>query len=223
MKKSTLSFLAILSILLTSCSNNNYDDYDYYEDYVTTFSLNVDNGVDTTVNVTLTGIDIDTMFQIEVGGIGLGQLEVVEGKYKVDAVTCHDSVIVDGETIELSGENSYMYKYNLNLTKQDYIVENITYTVGAEDPDLLAGTKQFTYDGETYDGIDAYVIPGELLVQSDWEYNLDTEAPDEVTIYGGSNSTTKRKLYRASTFMLFLKLYEIFGGLDDEDSEESLW
>lgn len=223
MKKTILALLAPISIFLVSCGGGSYDDdYDYLEDFVTTYSLYVDNGVDTAVNVTLTGIDQDTTFEVEVGGISLEHIVVTEGKYKVDAVTCLDSVIVDGEEIDLTGD-SYVYNYNLNLTKQDYIVENIKYTVGTDYSDLLGNNKQFTYDGQTYDGIDAYVIPGELLVANDWDYNIDSEAPEEVTIYGGANSTTKKKLYRANTFMLYLALYEIFGGLDDEGSEETLW
>ena len=82
--------------------------------------------------------------------------------------------------------------------------------------------NEFTYDGETYEGVDARVIPGKLLVPSDWDYNLDTEAPEEVEVYSGQNSTTKTKLYRASTFVLYLTLYEIFGDSED-DGEESLW
>jgi hypothetical protein len=223
MKKSTLALLAPITLFFVSCGGGDYEwDDSYFDDYERTANLEIDNGVDTNVFVTLTGIDKDTSFEQEVGGISLASISIPYGKYKVDAVTSLDSVIIDGEEIFLD-EDSYIYDYNLNLTKQDYIVENIKYTVGTDYSDLLGNNKQFTYDGQTYDGIDAYVIKGKLLVEDEWDYNLDQEAPEEVTIYGGANSTTKKKLYRANTFMLYLALYEIFGGLDDEGSEESLW
>lgn len=223
MKKNILMIIAPVAVLMMSCGGNDYEwDDSYLDDYVRTVTLDIDNGVDTNVFVTLTGVDTDTTFEQEVGGVSIESISLPHGKYKVDAVTSLDSVIIDGEEIFLD-EDNYAYNYNLNLTKEDYIVENIKYTVGTDYSDLLGNNKQFTYDGETYDGIDAYVISGKLLVEDEWDYNLDQEAPDEVTIYGGANSTTKKKLYRANTFMLYLALYEIFGGLDEEGSEESLW
>ena len=63
-------------------------------------------------------------------------------------------------------------------------MENIKYTVGTDYSALLNELEnEFTYKGETYEGVDAQVIPGRLLVPSQWDYNLDTEAPEEVEVY----------------------------------------
>ena len=43
--------------------------------------------------------------------------------------------------------------------------------------------------------------------------------PEEVTIYNDANSTTKTKLYRAETFVLYLELFELFNNMDMEGFE----
>ena len=226
MKNLKYILVAIIAPVLVACGGGSYDwDDDYYDDYVATVSLHVDNAADTNVFVTLTGTD--TTFEVEVASFEMETLSIPYGKYTVMAVTSLDSVIVDNEEIFLD-ESDYHYDYNLNLTKQDYIKENIKYTVGTDYSSLLDELKnEFTYKGETYEGVDATVIPGKLLVPDDWDYNLDTEAPEEVSVYGGQNSATKTKLYRSSTFILYLTLYELFGdyeeGEEGELEEDLLW
>ena len=222
MKNLKFLFAAVISTILISCGGNyDYDD-DYFDDYVATTSLYIDNAVDTNVFVTLTGVDSDTTFEAEVGSFSLEYISIPYGKYKVKAITSLDSILIDGEEVFLD-ESDYHYSYNLNLTKQDYIMENIKYTVGTDYSSLLNELENtFTYEGETYEGVDATVIPGQLLVPDQWDYNLETEAPEEVEVSSGQSSATKTKLYRASTFVLYLTLYEIFGDYE-EDGEESLW
>ena len=225
MKNLRYILVAFVAPLFVACGGGSYDWEDsYLDDYVATASLEVDNGADTNVFVTLTGVDTDTTFEVEVGSYELESITIPYGKYTVMAITSLDSVIVDNEEIFLD-ESDYNYSYNLNLTKQDYIMENIKYTVGTDYSSLMDELKnEFTYDGETYEGVDATVIPGELLVADQWDYNLDEEAPEEVSVYGGQNSATKTKLYRSSTFILYLTLYEIFGDYEEggEGSEESI-
>jgi hypothetical protein len=223
MKNLKFLFVAAISTVLISCGGSDYEwDDDYMDDYVASTSLYVDNGADTNVFVTLTAVESDSVFEIEVGSYSLEYMSVPYGKYTVHAVTSLDSVLIDGEEIFLD-EDDYNYSYNLNLTKEDYIKENIKYTVGTDYSSLLNELEQeFTYNGETYEGVDATVIQGELLVPSNWDYNLDTEAPEEVEVSSGQNSTTKTKLYRASTFVLYLTLYEIFGDYEEE-GDELLW
>jgi hypothetical protein len=218
MKNLKYILVAFIAPLFVACGSGSYDyEDDYLDDYVSTTSIHVDNGADTNVFVTLTALENDSTFEIEVGSYEVKDLSLPYGKYNVTAITSLDSVIIDNEEIFLD-ESDYHYSFNLNLTKQDYIKESIKYTVGT---DFSAGQSEFTYDGETYEGVDASVIKGKLLVPSDWDYNLDEEAPEEVSVYEGQSSATKTKLYRASTFILYLTLYEMFGDYDEEGEESS--
>ncbi len=223
MKNFKLFLVAAVGAFMISCGGGSYDyDDSYLDDYIATTSLYVDNSADTNVTVTLTGVDRDTTFEVEVESYSLEYISVPYGKYTVDAITCLDSVIIDGEEIFMD-EDDYKYSYNLNLSKEDYIMENMKYTVETDYSSLLNELEtSFTYKGETYEGIDATVIPGALLVPNQWDYNLDTDYPEEVEVSAGYTSTTKTKLYRASTFVLYLTLYEIFGDYED-DGEETLW
>ncbi|MEX1003560.1 MAG: hypothetical protein WDZ35_15685 [Crocinitomicaceae bacterium] len=197
----------IFTISLLSCGgNSDYEWDDFDDDYVSTATLNIDNGTDTTALVTITPEDKDTVYDFTIMGLEMDRVVLPYGDYHVKAVTVTDSVIVD-EDFELS-DDDYAYSFNLNLTQEDYIVENIKYVVGSTGDEVLSSS--FTYEGKTYDGIDANVIKGKLIVPNQWDYNLDEESPQEVTLYDGQNSTTKKKLYRSSTFILYLELIELF-------------
>lgn len=211
----TLTFLAIVS----SCGSSYDYDEDYMDDYISTVAVNVDNAADTNVIVTLKGIDMDTLFELDIPSYSLELVYLPYGKYTVNAITTLDSVILQDEEIFIDEEN-YHYSYNLNLTKEDYIVENIRYSVGV---DLSSKNDKFTYNGETYEGISADVITGKLLVPNNWDYNIDEEAPDEVEVSSSQNFAIKKKLYRANTFIVYLMLYDLFGEYDDEEGETTEW
>mgnify|MGYP000197500057 CR=1 FL=1 len=143
------------------------------------------------------------------------KMEKVKGNRNITLIEtpidAFHTIVVD-EDFEITGSS---YSYNLNLTKEDYILERVTYVVNESQ---YTAPTSFTYNGKTYDDIDASVIEGQLLVPSDWDYNIDDEMPDEVTIYGDQNQTIKTKLYRSETFVLYLELFELFGDMDlDED------
>lgn len=220
MKKLNLIWGALLAVLLISCGGSNENDGldDLYgdEDYSVPADVYIDNGADTTVNVTITSLgDDEESWDFEIDGLSGEGTELEYGEYHVIAETVTGEMIVD-EDFELD-EDDYEYSYNLNLTKEDYIVENIEYVVGATGNEYI--NKSFTYDGKTYDEIDADIINGELVVPQDWDYNLEEESPEEVTLYDGDTRTVKRKLYRASTFILYLELIELFGDYDWGEEE----
>lgn len=205
-------------MLFNACGSGSDYDYDEWEDdYESTASVYIDNGADTTVIVVLEALDKDTTYEFEIESWGLEYVDLSFGKYHVKATTVTDSVIVDEDFVLEEGED-YNYSFNLNLTKEDYIMENMEYAVGATGDERVYSS--FTYKGKTYDEVDADVIEGALVVPKDWDYNLDEEFPETVSIYGGANSTTKSKLYRASTFILYLELYEIFSEYDEEGGDE---
>lgn len=211
MKKTVYLFFGLVALTLLGCGGGSSDDsFDFFE---STYDVLIDNGRDTSVIVMITA-EGDSAMEYEISGYGTESIELKEGKYHVKATSALDSVFVD-EDFEITSDS---YSYNLNLTKQDYIRENVMYIV-SENPDLYTTNESFTYNGKTYEEVDADVIPGALLVASDWDYNLDEEMPEEVTIYGDNNSTTKSKVYRAETFLLYLELYELFNGMGEEELE----
>lgn len=212
MKNVLYLITGVLVFAMASCGGGYDDDYDFDgldELFESTYTISIDNGLDTTAIVTITAEGSDSTMEYEVAGYGMEQIELKEEKYHITATTVTDSLFLD-EDFEIDGST---YSYNLNLTKEDYIVERVTYVV-SENPELYGTNKSFTYDGKTYDEIDAYVIPGELLVPSNWDYNIEEEMPEEVTIYGDQNTTVRTKVYRAETFVLYLELYELFGEMD---------
>ena len=211
--KSFLSSLLLLVLIACGGGEVDYDLDDLDSDYMPEVTLNIDNGTDTTANVIITPEDKDTTYEFTIEGQGLESVMVPVGEYHVKAVTVTDSLIVDKD-FELD-DDGYVYSFNLNLTREDYIVENIEYIVGGDGSQIVS--KTFTYKGKTYEGIDAEVIEGQLVVPDQWDYNLDEESPDEVTLYDGQNSTVKRKLYRASTFILYLELIELFEQYGSEE------
>ena len=214
MRKLLFIPISILMLTFVSCSNGSDDDYyDDMADYEMTYIINIDNATDTTAIVVITEDGTDSAMTFEVDSYGLKHIELGAGKYHVTATTVTDSLLLD-DSFEISGG----YSYNLNLTKADYILERVTYVV-SENPEAYITDKSFTYDGKTYDEIDASVIKGQLLVSSTWDYNLEDEMPEEVTIYNDANSTTKTKLYRAETFVLYLELFELFNNMDMEGFE----
>lgn len=217
MKNFKLFTAILLLVIVSSCGSSYEYDEDYMDDYISTVSVNVDNAADTNVIVTLEGIDRDTLFELDIPSYSLEKVYLPYGKYKVNAITSLDSVILEDEQIFLDEEN-YHYSYNLNLTKEDYIVENIRYSVGL---DLSSMNDKFTYKGETYEGVSADVITGKLLVPNSWDYNIDEESPEEVEVSSGQDHVIKKKLYRASTFVVYLMLYELFGEYDEETDELS--
>lgn len=219
MKKFNLIAGIILAGTLISCggSDDNSSLEDLYGDgdYASSADVYIDNGADTTVIVTIESKDNDEVYEFEILSFEGESTSLNYGAYHVTAITVLDSTIVD-EDFKLD-EDDYIYDYNLNLTKQDYIVENIEYVVGATGEELI--NKSFTYDGHTYDEVDATVIEGALVVAQAWDYNLDEESPEEVTLYDGDTKTVKRKLYRGSTFILYLELIELFGDYDWSEEE----
>lgn len=219
MKRLNLIWGAILSMALIACGGSDGTSLDdlYGDDYSSPASVYIDNGADTTVLVTITSkADDGETFEFEIESYGLEFTSLPYGKYHITAITVTDSTIVD-EDFKLDADD-YEYSYNLNLTKQDYIVENIEYVVGATGDESI--NKTFTYQGKTYNEVDADVIKGALVIPSAWDYNLDEESPEEVTLYDGDTRTTKRKLYRSSTFILYLELIELFGDYDWSEEEE---
>lgn len=212
MKKTGYLFAGLVALILVGCGGGSSDDsFDFFE---SSYSVLIDNGLDTGAVVMITA-EGDSAMEYEIAGYGTETIELKEGKYHVTATSVLDSVFVD-EDFEITDES---YSYNLNLTKQDYIIENVMYIV-SDNPELYTTNESFTYDGKTYEEVDADIIPGALLVASAWDYNLDEEMPEEVTIYGDNNSTTKSKVYRAQTFVLYLELYELFNGMDEEELGE---
>lgn len=212
MKKLLFIPISILMLAFNSCSNGSDDDFDY-DDYEMTYDVNIDNAMDTTAIVVITQDGKDSAMTFEVDGYGMERINLEAGVYHVTATTVTDSLFLD-DHFELSDG----YSYNLNLTKADYILEHVTYVV-SEDPESYVTNKSFTYEGKTYDEVDASVIKGQLLVPSSWDYNLEDDMPEEVTIYNDANSTTKTKLYRAETFVLYLELFELFNNMDMEGLE----
>jgi hypothetical protein len=212
MKKTVYLFAGLFALILTACGGGGSSDLDF--DFLEqTYSVQIDNGLDTSATVIITTADDSTM-EYMIAGYGTEDVTLKEGKYHVKATSALDSIFVD-EDFEITSDAS---AYNLNLTKQDYIIENVMYIV-SDNPELYTTNESFTYNGKTYDEVDADVVPGALLVAKSWDYNLDQEMPEEVTIYGDNNSTTKSKVYRAETFVLYLELFELFGGMSDEDLE----
>ncbi|UKN00155.1 hypothetical protein K6119_10455 [Paracrocinitomix mangrovi] len=214
MKKVTLLFAAALGMFLYACGGSNSEgDSDYEgEDYEATAFVDVDNGADTTVVVTIESKDGEDKFELEIPSWEVEMIEMPYGEYHVKAVTVTDSVIVD-EDFKLE-EVDYVYGFNLNLTKEDYIVENVVYAVNPTGLENYG--KTLTYDGKTYDNIDAYVIEGKLVVPEEWDYNLDEEYPEEIELAAGSTTDSRSKLYRASTYILILELAELFEEYGDE-------
>lgn len=210
MKKFLYIPISILMLTFVSCSNGSDD---FYDDYEMTYIINLDNATDTTAIVVITEDGKDSAMTFNVDGYGLTQINLGEGKYHVTATTILDSLFLD-DHFEISGG----YSYNLNLTKADYILERVTYVV-SEDPESYITNQSFTYNGKTYDEVDASVIKGQLLIPSTWDYNLEDEMPEEVTIYNDASTTTKTKLYRAETFVLYLELFEMFNNMDMEGLE----
>lgn len=212
--KNTLSIISgILLVALSACGGSYDDDfYDDLEGYEPTYSVDIDNALDTTALVTITEKGTDSTMEYSVLGYGVETIQLEQKTYHITAKTMADSLFLD-EDFTIDGSS---YTYNLNLTKDDYIIERVTYIV-SENPEMYKTNSSFTYNGKTYDEVDASVIKGALLVPSTWDYNLEDEMPEEVTIYGDQNKTTKTKLYRAETFLLYLELYELFGDMDLED------
>lgn len=202
--KNTIYLIAgFILLTIASCGGNN--SYPGQK-----FSVYLDNGLDTTVIVTITEKGKDSAMVFNVIGYDLKEIELANNTYHITAKTVADSLIIDEDfTID---KNEYHFSYNLNLTKQDYIVENVVYIV-SENPDSYKSHSSFTYKGKTYDEIDARVIEGALLVPNDWDYNINDEMPDEIEISNGSMAT-KSQVYRAEMFVLILDLYELFGGSD---------
>ncbi len=210
MKNTIYLITGVLLFAVASCGGNNYDDSYFDGDlFESSYVVYLDNALDTTAIVAITQEGNDSTMEYEVIGYGMHEIELSEAKYHVTATTVTDSVFLD-EDFEIDGSS---YTYNLNLTKADYILERVTYVV-SENPELYTTNDSFTYNGKTYDDIDASVIEGQLLVPSSWDYNIEDEMPDEVTIYGDQNKTTKTKLYRSETFVLYLELFELFGDMD---------
>jgi hypothetical protein len=211
MKNTIYLITGVLLFAVASCgggsSDDSYFDGDLFE---SSYVVHIDNALDTTAIVSITQEGNDSTMEYEVYGYSMHEIELSEAKYHVTATTVTDSVFLD-EDFEIDGSS---YTYNLNLTKEDYILERVTYVVNENQ---FTAPHSFTYNGKTYDDIDASVIEGELLVPSNWDYNIEDEMPDEVTIYGESNQTTKTKLYRSETFLLYLELFELFGDMDLEE------
>lgn len=210
MKKTFYLIAGLFTLAMTSCGGGSSEDDSYFDElFESSYDITLDNGLDTTAIVMITEEGSDSTMEFQVDGYGIHEIELKEAKYHITAKTVTDSSFLDAD-FEIDGSS---YSYNLNLSQQDYIVERVVYVV-SENPELYMTNKSFTYDGKTYDEVDAYVIPGALLVPSEWDYNLEEEMPEEVTIYGDQNTTTKTKVYRAETFVLYLELYELFGDLD---------
>lgn len=209
MKNTVYLFTGLFALILTACGGGSTDDdYDFFE---SSYTVHIDNGLDTSATVIITP-ESDSATEYVLAGYSTEQIDLKEGKYHVKATSALDSVFVD-EDFEITSES---YEYNLNLTKQDYIIENVMYIV-SDNPELYTTNESFTYEGKTYDEVDADLVPGALLVSKTWDYDLDEEMPEEVTIYGDNNTTTKSKVYRAETFVLYLELFELFGGMSDEE------
>lgn len=211
MKKLLFIPISILLLSFAACTNGADDTY---EEYALEYIINLDNALDTTVIVVITEDGKDSAMTFNVEAYGLKQIELVGGNYHVTATTVLDSLFLD-DHFEISGG----YSYNLNLTKADYILENVTYIVSA-DPNSYVSNKRFTYKGKTYDEVDASVIEGKLLVPATWDYNLEDEMPEEVTIYNDASTTTKTKLYRAETLVFYLDFLEIMNSMELEETEE---
>lgn len=217
MKNLNLIIALLLFGTIVSCSGEtDYEDFD--ETYEMTYDINLDNGLDTTVIVNLTLEGSDSIMVYEVEGYGLENIELKEGKYHITAKTVTDSSFLD-EDFELNSG----YSYNLNLTKEDYILERVTY-VDNRYPETYTNQSVFTYKGKTYDEIDATVIEGALLVENTWDFNLEDELPEEVTLMENMTRTTRTKLYRSTSFIAILELYDMlqnmdFEGLLDEEEE----
>jgi hypothetical protein len=212
MRKNIFLLGAGAVLLMSSCgSNGDVDIDDLLDDYVETSSITIDNGLDTTAWVTIS--DADTTFEFELEGLSTEWASFENKTWHVVATTINDSVFLD-EDFVLDGEH---YSYNLNLTKEDYIVENIEYIVN--EFENIEVPKSFTYQGETYDDVDARAIDGKLLMPNDWDYNLDEESPEEVEVPAGSNKVVKEKVYRSSTFLVYLILFELFNEYEGDGSD----
>jgi hypothetical protein len=212
MKKWTIIRVIIISTLFISCSGNSDSSLDdlYGNQGESTAYIYIDNGADTTVNVTISASEGEEVWEYVIEGFKGESTDIPHGKYHITAVTVTDSIVVD-EDFELSDDE---YEYNLNLTKEDYIVENITYYLNLEDADQE--NSSFTYDDATYQGTDALALKGNLVMSKVWDYNLHEELPEEVELSNGQSQTMKRKLWKASTFILLLQIEMLLNDYGDE-------
>ena len=205
MLKKVLYFLPLVIVLaLVSCDGSSSSGE---EDYVWTYEVTVDNSLDTTITVTIDSTSLTLV------GISSDRVMLEEGSHTVSAVTIADSVVLAPTTFELSGTDDVL----LNITKAEFVKNWSYYSVDGND-DIL-DTYSFTVDSSTFEGVRAELVggPDQLVIPNDWDYTLDVEMPEEVTIYDG-NGTFRTKLYRKDIFVISMELLELFQsmGMDTE-------
>ena len=202
MLKKFLFFLPLVAILaLVSCDgSSSYSDGD--DDYAWTYDVTLDNSLDTTVIVIL---DTST---IELASITSERISLEEGTHKVFVKTVKDSLVMDTTTFELSGYDDVL----LNVTRAEYVKNWSYYSVSGND-DIL-DTYSFTVDSSTFEGVRAELVggPDDLVIYNDWDYGLDIEMPEEVTVYNGVGEF-RTKLYRKDIFVISMQLLDLFDSM----------
>lgn len=206
MSKKFLFFLPLIAVLaLVSCDGSSSSGED---DYAWTFNVTLDNSLDTTIFVT---VDTQT---VELASITSEQITLEEGTHKVFVRTIADSLVMDTTTFELSGYDDVL----LNVSRTEYVKNWSYYSVSGND-DVL-DTYSFTVDSSTFEGVRAEIVggPDDLVIPNDWDYDLDIEMPEEVTVYNGVGEY-RTKLYRKDIFVISMQLLELFDSMGvDEDS-----
>jgi hypothetical protein len=211
MLKKILFFLPLVAVLaLVSCDGASSSDD---SDYAWTYDVTVDNSLDTTIVVT---IDTSTL---QLASITSQRITLEEGTHKVFVKTLSDSIVMDTTSFTLSGYDDVL----LNVTRAEYVKNWSYYSVSGND-DVL-DTYSFTVDSSTFEGVRAELVggPDELLISNDWDYDLDVEMPEEITV-GNGVGEYRTKLYRKDIFVISMQLLELFDsmGVDEESGVDYL-
>ncbi|MBD3636540.1 MAG: hypothetical protein HUJ25_04295 [Crocinitomicaceae bacterium] len=170
----------------------------------------IDNGFDTTVHVVLTALEGEEYYEYDVNEYSVEQTMLPYGGYHIKVISATDSVLLN-EDFQLERTKG-IKSYNINLSQQDYIIENIVYAINPNE--YNSNQKSFTYKGKTYEGVDAELVEGKLVHPKVWDYNIQTEIPDTVEIHG--KYTIKKKLHRAREFKIYLDYNQMLNEYGDQ-------
>ena len=146
-------------------------------------------------------------------GISSNLITLEKGSHTLAAVTLADSVVMAPTTFELSGDDDVL----LNVTQAEFVKNWSYYSLDGND-DIL-DTYSFTLDSSTFKRVRAELVGGadQLVIPNDWDYTLDVEMPEEVTVYDGVGEF-RTKLYRKEIFIISMELLDLFQsmGVDEE-------
>ncbi|MGB1247475.1 MAG: hypothetical protein ACPG4Z_01225 [Chitinophagales bacterium] len=172
MKKLFLPIVALMSLVMFSCGSS-------------TANVEVDPGYNDLV-VTIDGEEVAGM------EYGYGTIiELEKGAHDVVATDEAGDVFFEG-SVDVTGDGI------MNLTGQRYVLWTDIYA-----DNYYAYSSNL--DIAEHDLIEDVVVEADLtffegnFIAEDWDYDLDTEWPEEVEIYG--DYTTKSKIYREEDFV----------------------